>query len=68
MGPVAQGMVPLNCPPGLEYLTLIGNQSKGLSRYKFALGHAGLRIRIRIQGFKMNRIPIRPNLRARPKF
>lgn len=23
MGPVAQQMVPLNCPPGLEYLTLI---------------------------------------------
>ena len=24
MGPVADQMVPLNCPPGLEYLTLIG--------------------------------------------
>ena len=24
MGPVAEQMVPLNCPPGLEYLTLIG--------------------------------------------
>ena len=26
MGPVAEQMVPLNCPPGLEYLTLIGTE------------------------------------------